>query len=566
MTGIIYDNQFDKYALIKGVESDTYPLDNLGLGDTSKVTVITSNTAGEVILDLACVKKCDALVLGAGRHNAASRRFSTGNVKVECKTAANTLTTVLDTPIVGGDSKSQIDWFSAHTPYTVSIPGDLASTINNTDLSFTTTKLFINHLGYFIPSKDGVIKSTDGGATWTQQNIFVGENCINVIGDASGNVVAAFSTRIYESTDGVTWTLRHTTTSLKGVVYNNGKYFSLRLGGTSSTSIVSSSDDLITWTQIYTNADAQATTITAVNNIVVFYYHRVSVSGAHVDFSVDNGSTWSSSNQIVAGNVFPDDLVFHIDRWIISSNPATSGSVRLRYSFDLTTWFDVVFDHIQTALLIPVNHFTTLTSLGNELYVTAEELNGSVTSFFIYKTTDFLNFTQVATSANRFYAISDGVKLFTLYQTTATQVDISQSSEDPLYRITFYNQPVSTDIQLPEIFIGPYIKMKGLSYPFDPYPEVDGISALTTNSGRLYESINYTRVEPKPRWDRINELTILELEVFREWLEQRKTFWWAWDLTKKNEVYLVKNKATSRPLPKVNAVHRTFGLDLVEYL
>lgn len=121
-------------------------------------------------------------------------------------------------------------------------------------------------------------------------------------------------------------------------------------------------------------------------------------------------------------------------------------------------------------------------------------------------------------------------------------------------------------VNIPELFFGPSIQMPGLHAGYDPYDEVSRGSDFNSESGRVYSTVRYKRLELSPRWRHIHSTLWNAVDEFREGaLEEKNPFWYVWapeSLT--HQTYLMRNGRNRAPFPYVTWQYRSFALKLEE--
>lgn len=187
---------------------------------------------------------------------------------------------------------------------------------------------------------DGIVKSTDNGATWVRnkglygnggleghRDIAYGAGIYVVLSSASGTEYAT-------STDGVTWTRRNTlpvATGWASVAYGNGIFLAVGTGNYAATSA-----DGINWTL--------RTVPTSINHVKVRFNgsYFLAISATPSAYTTTDGVTWTSKT--ISGPLSPTaDLAWNGVTWLVISGNSTAGHT----SSDATTW--------SAAQTLPVN-------------------------------------------------------------------------------------------------------------------------------------------------------------------------------------------------------------------
>ena len=137
------------------------------------------------------------------------------------------------------------------------------------------------------------------------------------------------------------------------------------------------------------------------------------------------------------------------------------------------------------------------------------------------------------------------------------------------YQLTISGVGATTDIALPELFMGPALVMPGVraGSSFDPSVEEWTGPSTTTETGRIYESALSRRYAPRPSFNFLDAAKSAEVDAFIEArLEERAPFWWFWNpLDKPKESYMMKHRGRSAPKPIVLPDGSTqFNLPMIE--
>ena len=135
------------------------------------------------------------------------------------------------------------------------------------------------------------------------------------------------------------------------------------------------------------------------------------------------------------------------------------------------------------------------------------------------------------------------------------------------YQLTISGLQTSSDVALPELFVGPALVMPGIKYNYDALVEEWTGPKTTTESGRVYESALSRRYMPKPQFTLLDAAKTAEVELFREnVLEERGVFWWFYDPLNDPETgFMMRHNGKNAPMPEVlpNGYSR-FRLNMVE--
>lgn len=98
------------------------------------------------------------------------------------------------------------------------------------------------------------------------------------------------------------------------------------------------------------------------------------------------------------------------------------------------------------------------------------------------------------------------------------------------YQLTLSGLSITSDIALPELFLGDALVMPGIKYGYDPYLEEWTGPSQTTETGRIYESALSRRYSPKPKFNKLDSAKTVEVRAFIEnTLEERAAFWFFYD-------------------------------------
>lgn len=132
--------------------------------------------------------------------------------------------------------------------------------------------------------------------------------------------------------------------------------------------------------------------------------------------------------------------------------------------------------------------------------------------------------------------------------------------------VTLWGLPATSVI--PELFLGNALKLPFLELGFDPYHEVSTGQNFLAESGREYPQLRYRKMELSPKWSYVEKTLWADVAgLIEAALELKNPVWFAWSpASKPLETYLMRNNAKSAPFPYVNAMYRSWSLQLVEVL
>jgi hypothetical protein len=134
-------------------------------------------------------------------------------------------------------------------------------------------------------------------------------------------------------------------------------------------------------------------------------------------------------------------------------------------------------------------------------------------------------------------------------------------------KLTITFSGVVGQLAFPELFVGFALEMPWMDLNYDPYAEVSNVAIFEAESGREYSRLRFRRVELEPHWSVVPLSMWGDVDAFRETLETRSPFWFAWmPETAPTEVYLVKHVQPTAPFPIKSAKHRSFALKLKEVI
>lgn len=157
-----------------------------------------------------------------------------------------------------------------------------------------------------------VRRSTNAGSTWTSTSVASSSGTKAFTGVAFGGGVFALvqsETGIWSSTDGITWTLRASSSFFPAGVlsgnmtYNDG-YFILSLGNLTTTAHIASSPDGVTWTfgpqgSIPGSFSARGMYVSSLNRT----FAGSGTSYRFVNAVPTSATSWSSSGITLGGNL-----------------------------------------------------------------------------------------------------------------------------------------------------------------------------------------------------------------------------------------------------------------------
>jgi len=524
---IAYDNQLDAYAFLNGTDSPFAPMSNAWTWDNQRVAIPKTDGLGQIVVDFGTSKACDTVILGASRHIPGGYRFSGGTLKIEAKTAVGTFTTVHNGAITAPNNHAFVEKLATHTPI---LPG---STWNNEAVSVANglNVRWVNNLFIATGLGDSYV-SSDGGDNWTTTTVAAGVQFYDVAFGANLYVVVGASGAVYTSPDASTWTARtypHTN-GVVGVEWDGSQFIAVGVLGEIATS-----PDGITWT--------------ARTNATTSHLHDVKQSGGLIVAVGANGDvvtsfdgiTWTLQTSPTTNTLNAVEYV--VDRWIAVG----AGGVIIS-SFDGINWQQLTSPTTDALRSIATDGSThrAVGANGTVIISTDQETWSIDTSISTTMTTG------IATNSVMWIACKFGSIFSNFY---AYQ-----------YRMTISGLMASSDIIVPEIFLGPRLEMPFIDLSYDPYNEVAKATTFEAENGRINEQLRYRRVELRPKWSHLIQSEYTAVDVFREaHLERRIPFWFAWQPdTSKEECYMMRNRAKSARMPFITQIHRSFNLDLVE--
>jgi hypothetical protein len=524
---IAYDNQLDAYAFQKGTDSASSPLSDAWTWDNQRVAIPKTDGSGQIVVDFGTSKACDTVILGASRHIPGGYRFEGGTLKIEAKTAVGTFTTVHNAAITAPANHAFVEKLTAHTPI---LPG---SAWNDEAVTVATGRnvRHVNNLFIATGLADCYV-SSDGGDNWTATTVAAGVQFYDVAFGANLYVVVGAGGAVYTSPDESTWTVRTYPHSgdVHAVTWDGSQFISVGAAGETATSA-----DGITWT-----ARTQAVT-TALYDVKASGGLIVAVGASGEVCTSSDGITWTKGTTPTTNTLYA--VAFIVDRWV-----AVGAGGYIMSSFDGSAWEQLTSPTTDDLHCIATDGATHRASGANGTTIISTDQETWAADTAISSTLTY----GMATNNVMWIACKDATIFSNFY---AYQ-----------YRMTISGLTASSDIIVPEIFLGPRMDMPFIDLPYDPYNEVSKASTFEAENGRINEQLRYRRVELRPKWSHLIQSEYTAVDTFREaHLEKRIPFWFAWQPdTSKEECYMMRHRAKSARLPFITQIHRSFGLDLVE--
>lgn len=527
---ICYDNLIDAYAIVQGFPSSAGLLSDAWNNDTRRPGFIQTDGGGGFRFDVRTQTACDTFILGANRHMIAGERFSGGLLQIFAKTAATTMTLIYQGLISAAVNESEIVGLSAHTPYAPTSWADVATGIT------TGRRARWVYNRFYVTTATGVLQSTDGN-TWSTITIDATAATITDItySPSLGLYVASGDGgRILTSVDLLTWTARTSgvANQIEAVFWDGTQFVFVTTGGEVSTSA-----DGITW--IARTSPLAGTALHCVYSSTEGAAGLVVGGAAGAVMVSPDGVTWTASSTGSTGNV--QDIVLHGSEYFAAHN---NGDITV--SSDGINWQMAYQGGAGTA-------FYGIDSDGQSVRAAGVGVVSSA---------DGVTWNTLPGTADTVFGLATNNVVWVAQRGTIT----STINYAPVYSISVSSLSISSDVPLPEVWLGNALVMPYIDYGFDPYVEFVKNPGFQSENGRTYESVRFRRVELNPHWSVVPDSLWASVDLFREQsFETRTPFWWAWKpLSSPLEVYLMKHKPNTLPMPYKSAVHRSFNLPMVE--
>ena len=389
----------------------------------------------------------------------------------------------------------------------------------NNFLAISATKLF---------------SSTDG-LTWVQDatvpagtfNDIKGvENFTLIVGDAG----------YFAYFDGSSWTVKTVTTANLHCVTTNQVNFIL--GG--SNNEIWTTIDLINFTQ-ETSPVTLSTTIWKWVEAIGFAYNITSSNESYSSF--DNGATYAPL--FVAG---------------------TSQSVQ-----DVKVFESVLYIAGTPGMLLKSDDFITTNAIGYGVG-TIEGLAITNTEILAVDSTGSIKISEDSGTTWQNYAVSFSVNATNVATNGIDFIVTNIVNTETLfvknrYRITYSNLSPSTDFVIPELFLGDYLEVGHVNYGVDPKSLRNGIKAFNSENGRIFETILWKRLELSFSLSVIDTIRSSNIDTLRQYIyETRNPIWFMFSQdTDPYATYLMKVKGNI-DLKIHSPVHKSTSIKFIEFI
>jgi len=132
-----------------------------------------------------------------------------------------------------------------------------------------------------------------------------------------------------------------------------------------------------------------------------------------------------------------------------------------------------------------------------------------------------------------------------------------------LWRLVFSGLATAQEA-LPDAFLGSRIEFANHNFGADGYDEVSKATVLDSELGRIYETLQYRRLELSLTWGRLLMTEAADFETFKLfWNQYRIPFWIIPDDADSTACYLMRQSGKIS-VPRLSAVHKTTSLKLIE--
>ena len=542
---IAWDNPVDGGIVIaeNGASiSAGLPVANITTWDNLKPTVFTPLTTSLNLLvgfDQP-TNAADTLILGAARHDAAGNRGAATTISLDYHAGAGTVTNAVNAATVAAVNKASLHKFTQVTVTPDSWASRTAQTINVRRVRYLMGR-------YYTCGADAgasaAINYCDGlGNNSTSATITDTAVVRDIAHDGISQYVAVGSTgKAYLSTDSTTFTNQTiaAAVNMNGIAYGNGVFVAVT--NASSTAVYTSPDGTA-WT-----ARTLPAAVTS-KNVAFSGALFVLVGDAGLIQTSTDGITWTARTSGTANNL--TDIIYS-GVWV-----AVSASGDALTSNDGITWTVTASAGGATVC----NHIT----FADGEFKAGATVGGS--SQAVIRSNDGVAWTSELCGVGITSIASNGITDFVEGPgpDTAARCIALKSA----YRITINGLTAGAVFSLPELYLGARLEMPFVDFNYDPYIEKFQGNTFNSESGRQFTTLHYRRVEVNPNWAVVTIAKAVEVDLFREdHLELRKPFWWAWyPDTAPTECYMMRHNPNTAPMPIRTAVHRSFGLKLIEAL
>jgi len=246
----------------------------------------------------------------------------------------------------------------------------VSTTTDFNDMSFVSVDT-----GYAVSSGGKIIKTVNGGTTWTDANTPFGTSGVWSLYTPTANKVIAVgaSAKAYMTTDGgTTWTAM--TTGIPGTFFVTRFYnesFGL-IGGFSTPNPVLSktSDGGATWTPVAMPTDQGMSSLWGIGFKDVNTFWVTDVNGT-IAYTTDGGTTWSTGKKVIGNTIFSVSVFG--DRMWMTGNGGTiiKGYSNPNVPVELASFAAAI--NGQNVVL----NWKTATELNNKGFQIEKKLNGS---------------------------------------------------------------------------------------------------------------------------------------------------------------------------------------------